>query len=281
MNVSLVHSCITLSAIFILSSCKKEPMPIVKTSSLEATELNEGKKRFSSLHEKKDNTIKKEVYVWSSCLELYSTSFLKNYCTNQGFNKLIVSANSAKKFNSLALMFKGTGVKIDLLIGSNDLVCRDVYQYLTNKLKSVKSQFQGIHLDVEIHTLSGWNQGNRAELEAKYIEMISKARLFCDQRKLKLYASIPVHYGQNLLNCVYSKCHKVYLMAYEHPNVDYIARKTTEELAFGKKRSVVALRTQDFSGKKEMEVFFGTLAKRLKVKRICYHDLSSLIGMND
>ncbi len=218
----------------------------------------------------------REVYVWSESLVKNSPEFIQEYCNYNGHSKLIVSAKDKAMFNELANL---RNVQLDVLIGKNDLIDQNVTSFLTNKINGLKT-VNGIHLDVEIHVLKRWENGEKSVLSQKYVTMLSDAKKFCDAKGLELSVSIPVHYPMDLLQKIYVLCDRVYLMAYEHPDPDYVVRKCAEELNIDRNKTVLALRTEDFNSRAEMEQFADQLVQRLELNYIVYHDLESLIELD-
>jgi hypothetical protein len=130
------------------------------------------------------------------------------------------------------------------------------------------------------HTLKEW-YSNREELVAKYIKLLEGARAFCDKNKILLSVSIPLSYGDSLLKAVYTNAQHVYLMAYEHKDIDYIQRKTALPLSYGAEKTTICLRVKDFESIEELNQFTEQLTKTMSLNNIGIHDLNDLIMMDN
>ena len=130
---------------------------------------------------------------------------------------------------------------------------------------------KGIHLDIEPHTFDDFKENKEAYFE-KYTALLQKAKTYAVANKLELSVSIPLHYPEDVLKTIFNLCDKVYLMAYENVTVEHIVKKTAEEMALGKDKVVLALRTKDFENREQMDAHFT----KLGFTKICYHDFDYL-----
>ena len=71
-----------------------------------------------------------------------------------------------------------------------------------------------------------------------------------------------------------------FLEQLQKPDVDFIEKKTAEEFKFGKDKTIISLRADDFATRHDMEVFVGKLSDRLKIDRFAYHDLGRMIDLD-
>jgi hypothetical protein len=163
------------------------------------------------------------------------------------------------------------------LIGSNKLLDHtEPGKYFDSITTGINiSRVSAIHLDIEPHTLADFKE-NKNTYFKKYLELISKANEFVRDKKIKLSVSIPLNYPEEVLTNLFQKCDHIYLMAYENVKPSFITEKVKEEMALNKDKIVLALRTNDFGNKAEMDELF----KLLKVKHTAYHDLDELIKLS-
>ena len=68
-------------------------------------------------------------------------------------------------------------------------------------------------------------------------------------------------------------------MAYENVKPEFIANKLREELAIGPNKTIVALRSQDFKNRLQLENLKKFLRADLKVKGFAFHDMEGFINM--
>lgn len=221
----------------------------------------------------------KAIYIWSKSLAAENAlSFLPNYITLNGFNQVVVSFKYDKTYLKTLNEFisKIYPNKISLLIGNNKLLNGGISVYLDSLSHAVPlSQIKSIHYDIEPHALDDFKQ-KQDEYFKKYIAVLESGAVFCQEHNLQFEVSIPLHYPDYVLEKIFSVCDKVYLMAYENTDPDFILRKCEEEFKKSKNKVVIALRTKDFKTKAEME----TLFKKLGVQNNAYHDIEGLIGLD-
>jgi hypothetical protein len=137
-----------------------------------------------------------------------------------------------------------------------------------------------LHLDVEPHVLADYDS-NKDKYLNQYVELLKKAKLYCSQKGLKLSVSIPVFYPEPILKEIYAQSDFVYLMAYEHPNADFIIRKVKEEFALDATKTVIALRAKDFKNRNECEKLINELNTTMNASRFALHDLETFVKLDE
>lgn len=221
----------------------------------------------------------KAIYIWSKSLTSASTfSMVTDYITLNNFNQIVVSYKYDKMYLQTlnAFINKNYTSKISLMIGNNKLINGGMPVYLDSLAKSVPLTFvKSIHLDIEPHTFDDFKT-NQAAYFAKYIQLLNDADAFCKKQNLQLEVSIPLNYPDDVLDKLFSVCSKVYLMAYENVDPDFITRKCEEELKRGKTKIVLALRAKDFENRAQMDEHY----KKLGIKNIAYHDYETLLELD-
>ncbi len=221
----------------------------------------------------------KAVYVWSDAFKNHSQTVINEYCKVNEFNPILISYNTTKVYTQQVSEFisKNYTSKIHLMLGSNKLLSSGLAGYLDTLKNTMNLSFvKGIHLDLEPHTLKDFKENKEKAFE-NYVAIVKQAKKFADDNKLELSVSIPLSYPENVLEELNKVCNTVYLMAYENVDVDFIAKKTTEEKAILKTKCVLALRTKDFDNRTEMDQLF----KKLGFEKTAYHDLDDLIKFDN
>ncbi|MFL5752051.1 MAG: hypothetical protein ACJ76F_01485 [Bacteroidia bacterium] len=219
------------------------------------------------------------VYIWSDAFRNNSLTVINEYCSLNEFSPILVSYHPGKAYLQQLREFIGKNYTktIELMIGSNKLLNGGLSSYLdTLKLNMNLTFIKGIHLDLEPHTAPDFKENKEAGF-AKYLDRLNEAAQFTKANKLSLSVSIPLNYPENVLKAVYEKCSTVYLMAYENTDPDFIKKKSAEEVALGKEKTVLALRAKDFKNRVEMDEHF----RKLGFRKIAYHDLDDLIRFDN
>lgn len=224
---------------------------------------------------------KKGVYVWSSVFNQYSSDFLSEYAVYNEFDKLVVSVSdekiSAEKKAFLKFAAENKG-EVYFMLGNNKLFYHeDITGYLQKVLNATSPiQPKGIHLDIEPHTFSDWALKKRDLLD-KYVNMVAEVRTFCKSKGLKLEISVPKHYDQNSMDELFKSVDQVYFMCYENVDTDFLVRKLKGYVDKYPQKVIIALRTEDFNNRLEMENKIDDLQEKLGVNSFVYHDLKRLV----
>tara|TARA_B100000809_G_scaffold204590_1_gene205988 strand:- start:110 stop:2149 length:2040 start_codon:yes stop_codon:yes gene_type:complete len=224
------------------------------------------------------------VYVWSKTFGMYNSGFLAEYCIYNNFNKVIVSAPLTDSFLENKIQFANfLEGKADyyLMLGSNKLFYHDSIEgYIEKvKIKYKAINVQGIHLDIEPHTFENWKT-DRMKLLNQYVELVGKVSTYCKENDLKLEISIPLHYNIEIIDKLFPLVDKVYFMSYENVKNEYIHRKVQNYVDSNLDKIEIALRTEDFNNRIEMEKKIDTLSSISNIQNYTYHDLTRLIKLD-
>jgi hypothetical protein len=220
------------------------------------------------------------IYIWSSVFRNYSLNFIEEYLISNNIKTAMVSIGSNKAISDKAtesiIRMNKLGINTQLLIGDNKLLDKDMYKYLEQKVPdNLKNIIFGIHLDVEPQTFDDWTTKKYIYIE-KYISMLKGARKYCDDNHFELYVSVPLHFPNEYINQIFAMCDKVYLMAYENTDLDFIKRKSAEEFAADANKIVLAYRFKDFKTKIDLYNFIDDSKTEFKINRFALHDFSSM-----
>ncbi len=230
------------------------------------------------------NTKKRGVYIWSKVFAQNSAGFLAEYVAYNHFNKVIVAGSKHDKLIDKKIKFaQYTKNKADyyVMFGSNKLFYNDsINNYIASVLANYNSvNVKGIHLDIEPHTFDEWKT-QRMKLLNRYIDMVGWVNSYCKNNNLRLEISIPLYYNPDVVDKLFSKVDRIYFMAYENIKNEYIARKLSTFSDFSKNKIEIALRTEDFANRIELEQKMDTLEHITNIHNFTYHDLGRLIQMD-
>ncbi len=222
------------------------------------------------------------LYIWSDDFSKMTNDHILAFLHNNEIKEVIISPGQSNisKFKDFVFKAQNEGIKTHLLVGENRLLERGptaLNEWL-NRFADVN--FRGIHLDIEPHTLKDF-RSNRQQYMQQYIALLTEARTFCNSRGIMLSVSIPMHYQDDELNEIYSKADKVFVMAYEKPDIDFIVRKIAEEIQAGRDKTVIALSPNDFADRLSLESFISKLLGVAMSSEIALHDLRRLIQIDE
>jgi len=230
------------------------------------------------------NTKNKGVYVWSKVFAQNSAGFLAEYVTYNNFSKVIVAGSKHDTLLTSKIKFaQFTDQKVDyyIMFGSNKLFYNDsINKYIAGVVANYKDvEIKGVHLDIEPHTFETWKT-DRMKLLNRYIELIGYVSSYCKNNNLLLEISIPLYYNPDVVDKLFKKVDRIYFMAYENVKNEYIERKIKTFSDFAKDKITIALRTEDFNNRIEMENKMDTLEYITNIHNFTYHDLGRLIQMD-
>lgn len=228
-------------------------------------------------------TKKRDIYIWSKTFEQYSGDFLAEYAVYNEFGKLIVAVSDKDTMEQkkMFMQYAAENSEVYFMLGKNKLLHhKNISGYLERVMKEYKMvKPDGIHLDIEPHTFPNWDL-NKEELLNRYVVMVSQVSRFCDERDLKLEISVPKHYDPEIMTELFGMVDMVYFMCYENVDTDFLVRKLKPYTDKYKGKVVIALRTEDFANRLEMENKFEALQDRLEINEFAYHDLQRIISFD-
>lgn len=222
------------------------------------------------------------LYIWSEYFGKMSNEHLIAFLQNNEIREVIISPGQdhVGKFRDFVFKAQNEGIKTHLMVGENRLL-----EQGPEALRQWLSRFQdinyrGLHLDIEPHTRADFRD-RRSEYMQQYNTLLDEARSFCNSRGILLSVSIPMHYEPSELSDLYSKADKVFVMAYEKPDINFILRRIAEEMQAGKDKMVIALNPDDFADRLSMEAFISRLLAASGLSEIAIHDLRRLIQIDE
>lgn len=225
----------------------------------------------------------RDIYVWSQTFDEYPVDFLAEYVIYNEFSKVIVAVSDDDTTQAKRDFMAYTQDQQELyfMLGNNKLFYHnDIKTYLKDVMDHYKGiQPVGFHVDIEPHTFDKWDT-DRTQLLNEYIVLIGKIKAFCDAQGLKLEVSVPKHYDRMIMDQLYQLVDKVYFMCYENVDTDFLVRKLKDYAATYPGKTVIALRTEDFANRLDMEDKAEILRKQLNIKEFAFHDLRRMIAFD-
>lgn len=224
------------------------------------------------------------VYVWSKVFETQNPSFIHEYIVYNQFDEAYIAVSNNDKFiaakSALVKALNKSEIAVYPMIGQNKLLDSDDFE---GELEALLAPFKnwkvdGIHLDIEPHVRPDWKY-NKSELMARYTEIINYARILSNEKGWKLTIDIPISMDTAHVNRLFPKVEMIRFMCYENVKQEYLVRKLSVYSKY-KDKIMVALRTEDFASRTEMELFAKTLYKETGIKCYGFHDLYRLIELD-
>ncbi len=231
----------------------------------------------------------KSVYIWSEGYESLTPQFIAEFLSNNKISNAIVSvkANASENENKNAIALfetlKRYTVSAELLIGNNNLVnqsSKEVITYLDSIRAKAGKNISALHLDVEPHTFADY-KGKEEKYLSEYIKMLYTVKQYAKGKNIKVNVSIPLHYKPSYVKQIFETADNVYLMCYENKNIESLAKKINESAVYGKTKTKVALRTNDFESLSDLQQFLKQLAAKTGINAYAIHDLTRMVKMEN
>lgn len=217
------------------------------------------------------------VYLWSGSLQVNPADSLIDQIENEGFQTIYVSAGPEKEGIETiqGLIDSGSGSQeIQLMIGDPNLIFEDGYEKLRNHVALADSiGANGIHLDVEPHTLNDWAENSEEYLQA-YSDMVAQVAEWTSNKELMLSISITGDY-KSLYDDLESNVDKIVLMTYGSDDFQDYATRFGEVVMEAPLGTAIALRSSDFESFSSMELLMQNIKEGFGVGEFFIHDYES------
>lgn len=232
---------------------------------------------------RREENIDRRFYIWSSSLKKYNAEFIVEYLKYNDVESAVISINEDKSLDSLrkhlALELMVNNIEVHWMIGRNKTITNnDLPQFTQTVFAGMDSVSNGVHLDIEPHTFSDWKE-NKSNYLQKYHQILDEARKFCDKGNLMLSISVPLHYPDEDLMKMLQVSDEIYFMCYENVSESYLTRKL-QAFSGQANKICIALRTDDFEQRVDMEQLFDALSSSTGITKFCLHDFDSLYELD-
>lgn len=226
----------------------------------------------------------RSVYVWSKSFEEYSAVFLAEYAIYNEFENMVIAVHSEDTLvtqKSALMNYAAENGEVYFMIGDNQMFFDENPDLTIEKIVKQYAPFKpaGIHLDIEPHTFDEWST-EKQRLLNQYLKLVGKVSTYCKANDFKLAVSIPLHYGPEVIDNLLGRVDEIYFMCYENVKTEFLVNKLTTYTDDGLNKIVVALRTEDFSSRIEMEDKINEIEKLTGIRKFAYHDLRRMISFD-
>lgn len=220
------------------------------------------------------------VYIWSKTFDKYSISQMLTELKLMNANKAVISINKSNDLKVKLLDFakaaKQQKIETIGMIGKNSFIYPENKAAMVDEINYLLEipNIKEIHLDVEPHTIAALKK-DRDKYLTMYINMLKYAKEAIAGKNVKLSVSIPLFYDGKYLPQIIELVDNIYLMTYEHVDIDFINRKKAEERRIAPTKVIMAVRTKDFQSRAAMFDFMNKLSESSDRKDMAIHDLES------
>ncbi len=179
------------------------------------------------------------MWVWGRDLleRPGEADFLLDFAETRGVGTLFLSASTTRiertpdPYRAFLARAHARGLRVEAVSGEAGWVLpggrRHAAAFLTavrafNEREEAASRFDGVHLDVEPHTLDAWKGERQAALAEAYVSLIGWSAERAREAGLPLAADVPVGYdavpyqGGTLIEAVLERVDAIGVMAYGH-----------------------------------------------------------------
>lgn len=233
-----------------------------------------------------DYVSQRNIYVRSKIFLNYSAEHLAHYVQDNTFTGVQLSVSSRDELLDQKIAFLKTlndyHIQTDLMYSRGailDMSASSMHAELLQTISHYPLKYvHGLHLNVEPHTRDDW-ENNQAFLKDSYRTLVTEARSICDSLGFKLTVDLPLTLDTTYVNEVLSRSDMVRFTCYENTRKNYLVRKLRPYLDH-KEKLVIALSTEDFKSREDMEQFAERLKKETGIQAVNFHDLSQLMTLD-
>jgi hypothetical protein len=200
---------------------------------------------------------------------------------NNEFDRLFLSQGQLS--NEVVLQavknYQREGASVYRLVGKNSLAENPDPDGVKELAETIILQgFDGVQFDIEPHTFNDWDSQKDVYL-SNIIQVLQTFEQAADGY-LKISISLPVFYPEDFLSKLEPLVDEVVLMAYERKNLESIVNAIQEEVKILGPKLSLALRTQEFNDRLELEDFLNEVINGTGINNVVVHDLNSLIKLD-
>lgn len=224
------------------------------------------------------------LYIWSKDFMTFDNDFITEYLSAIKAKELHLSlGNFSQQASENIVSFnektKQRGIQTSRLVGNNKLLYTENHSQLEGLfLESKALGFNEIHLDVEPHALKTWPNEDTTLMD-QYLVMLQKASQLSIQHHTKLSVSIPVFYETDILEKIYPLVDKVYVMAYQKPNISNLIKYLKEEVAIDDVKTNIALSADLFKDIRTLGIYAQKVKSQFPKSSIIMHDFGKMISL--
>ncbi|MEE9200176.1 MAG: TolC family protein [Candidatus Brocadiales bacterium] len=229
--------------------------------------------------------------------------FFVSFCKAKGIERVFLSVNRLMAetltqntdISNLITKLHRDNIKVSALFGDNVWVYPGRRGRLINRIQTIvaynvargrRARFDGIHLDIEPHTLREWD-AKKQELLNMLLETyeVAKAQISADSSGLLLEVDIPVFYEKTdpvVLKKIAETVDIMTIMAYKRKTPEKVVGAVQAEMDAvieSGKGIIVGLNAKDFSDEARLEELIVKVGDRLSVERsflgFSIHDFDS------
>ena len=136
--------------------------------------------------------------------------------------------------------------------------------------------FDGLHADIEPHTLDRWKRESVPLAEA-LTDLLSHFRTWIP-KGWELSAALSPHFPEQTRERLYSTVDKVGVMAYGETKPEKMGNTLVPFVKRGKERTLLILRPNDFSSPSELQNFTAEVRQVTGVESLAFHDMERWIS---
>ena len=223
----------------------------------------------------------RSLYAWSEAFNALGNTVIRELLAAKGVAELLVSAGRATdqaKLRRLVASLREQGTAVSLVLANNRWARPGGHDEAVMRAEDAAALHPAVHLDVEPHTLPGFDAHREAYL-ADYVAMLARVRSALPDA-VRITAAVPVSWAPAVYRRIAAHVDTLYLMAYGTADASRVAARVQPIVDIvGAERVVVVLRTGDFADERALETAFDAIAAATGVRRFGIHKLASYLRM--
>lgn len=223
----------------------------------------------------------RSLYAWSGAFNAVSNTVIHELAAAKGVDELLVSAGRAvdgDKLRRLLATAGERGTRVSLVLAHNPWALPANHAAGVARAVETARLHPDVHLDVEPHTLPGFDAARERHLE-DFVALVEKVRAALPAGT-RLTVAVPVFWEAAWYRRLADLSDGLYLMAYEVPDPARIVRRIGPIIdAVGTGSLVVVLRTVDFPDEAALERAFDHIAAASGIRRFGVHKLAGYLEL--
>ena len=219
------------------------------------------------------------VYLWSSEANSLPLSALKDFLKAKRVTTIFLSASEKLqpvRATQIRESAHEVGIKVVAMSGNNNWLNTPLEQVRLH-LHQMVQDFDGLHLDIEPHTLPAY-KSNPLPLLDRFSALIQVASQEAKRAGKELSLSVHPKLPPLVIEKLKANVDQIYIMAYGITDPERMVRVLTPHLSHGSTKLALALRPRDFANEAALEQFITIITQKTEIRCFAFHTLGEYIN---
>ncbi len=219
------------------------------------------------------------IYIWSNGFNNTDNPTLINILKTKGIERAIISAGNKTNTDKLTRFINladGEQIKVEMLLSNNQWIFPENSSRAEIKTAIAMAKTGRVHLDIEPHTLPGY-QDNKEKYLQLYLDMLTQLRRATPLGQLSV--ALPTHWPDETYQQIAKLVDRAYIMSYETANPKTHVKRLSRLLPLLADTKVTLVqRIVDYPDEWALEKNLEYINEELAIKNFGLHKLSDYTG---